>query len=178
MDPFLHSLYQKHYANRQERKLREVCVRCGGKGVLGLRRPFLGLCKKCRKLEWKSALCLALFMITVSLPAFAGTASWYDSKSVQKEGTCHAEKCYTASGKEIHSLESSGTLFCAAPRIYRIGTSLKVTDHFTGRSVTVAVLDRGGFARHGRSIDLCKAAFERISSSKKGLTEVTIQEVL
>ena len=50
---FIHQLYQKYYANRVEVKPREVCIRCGKKGILGVRRPYEGLCKKCRKSEWK-----------------------------------------------------------------------------------------------------------------------------
>lgn len=52
-DPFLHALYLKHYVNKKKREPREACIRCGALGVLGKRKPFEGLCKKCRSEEFK-----------------------------------------------------------------------------------------------------------------------------
>jgi rare lipoprotein A len=105
----------------------------------------------------------------------AGTASWYDSKSVKREGTCHAEKCYTASGKEIHELESMGVDFCAADKRYKMGSRLKVTNRSNGRSVIVKVVDRGGFKKYGRSCDLSKQSFSKIADLKKGVIKVDVQ---
>jgi rare lipoprotein A len=105
----------------------------------------------------------------------AGTASWYDSASVKREGTCHAEKCYTASGKEIHDLERKGTDFCAASKAFRMGARLKVTNPSNKLSVVVTVVDRGGFKKYGRLIDLSRQSFSKISDLKKGVIKVDVQ---
>lgn len=52
-DPVLHALYLKHYANKSKRGPLETCIRCGKKGKLGERKPYEGLCKQCRKGEYK-----------------------------------------------------------------------------------------------------------------------------
>ena len=49
---FLHSLIEKYYKNREETQ-RENCIRCQNKGKLGKRKPYIGLCGKCRKIEFK-----------------------------------------------------------------------------------------------------------------------------
>ena len=49
---FIHSLFVQYYANREERVTLEVCIRCGSKGKLGIRKPYEGLCKKCRQKEF------------------------------------------------------------------------------------------------------------------------------
>jgi hypothetical protein len=49
---FLHGLYVKHYMNKPEPVQLEVCVRCGGRGKLGQRQPYRGLCRKCRRAEY------------------------------------------------------------------------------------------------------------------------------
>lgn len=108
-------------------------------------------------------------------PAWAATASWYDSASVKREGTCHADKCYTASGREIHDLERNGVLFCAADKRYKMGSNLKVTNEKNGKSVVVKVLDRGGFKKYGRVVDLSKESFKKISDLKLGVIKVNVE---
>lgn len=49
---FIHKLFIEYYESKPERKTLEICVRCGSKGVLGVRRPYVGLCRKCRKKQW------------------------------------------------------------------------------------------------------------------------------
>ena len=174
-DNFLHQLYLKHYANKAKRPPREVCIRCGARAILGTKRPWLGLCKKCRKLEWKAV--LVVMLLVCSPMAWADTASWYDSKSVASEGTCRAERCYTASGKEIHELEKKGERFCAATKDFALGSRLKVTRADTGKSVTVIVRDRGGFKKYGRTVDLCKKAFAELAPTSRGLISVTVERI-
>jgi len=53
---FLHQLYVQYYQNKPEPVEYDVCIRCGGKGRLGIRKPYKGLCKKCRKTEFKTKL--------------------------------------------------------------------------------------------------------------------------
>jgi rare lipoprotein A len=105
----------------------------------------------------------------------AGTASWYDSESVNREGTCRKEKCFTASGKEIHVLEQQGEMFAAAAKRYHMRSKLRVTNIKTGKSVVVRVLDRGGFQKYGREVDLCKRAFSSIANPREGVIKVTVE---
>lgn len=112
-------------------------------------------------------------------PAYAGVASWYDSNSVKKEGTCHAKKCFCADGSEIHGLEEKGEWFAAMGKDVPLGSRVKVTDLSNGRSVTVTVRDRGSFPKkYGRVIDLCKAAFARLEDPKKGLIKTIDVQIL
>ena len=116
---------------------------------------------------------LCLFGTASNSAAFEGLASWYSSASVVREGTCKASRCYTASGKEIYDLEKKKIMFCAFPE--HMGKLLRVVNRKTGKSVIVRVLDRGGFARHGRAVDLCKDAFARIADTKQGIIKVKIE---
>ena len=50
---FLHQLFVKYYLDKPEPVEYAVCIRCGGKGRLGIRKPYEGLCKKCRRGEFK-----------------------------------------------------------------------------------------------------------------------------
>jgi len=52
------------------------------------------------------------------------------------------------------------------------GKKIKVTNKETGQSVIVKVNDTGGFEKYGRSLDLSRAAFEKIANLKKGLANV------
>jgi rare lipoprotein A len=116
-----------------------------------------------------------LFM-SLSTNAFAATASWYSSADSCGPKTNNHKGCPTASGKSLYVLEEKGIDF-AASNSYPIGTSLNVCGIDSGRCVTVKVLDRGGFGRYGRSIDLGKGSFAKISSTNKGLAKVTITKL-
>ena len=59
----------------------------------------------------------------------------------------------------------------AASRNLPIGSTVKVTDSDTGRSVKVRINDRGTFV-HGRSLDLSKRAAENIGIPHKGVARV------
>ncbi len=134
-----------------------------------------------RKQLWRRYIAgLTLLFLCVS-PALAfekinGIASWYDSDSVRKEGTCHEEKCFTASGYEISFLEKKGILYAASNQ-FELGTQLKVCSDATGNCTKVVILDRGGFSKYGRKIDLCRTAFAQIERPSKGLSKVSIQKI-
>jgi rare lipoprotein A len=111
-------------------------------------------------------------------PAYAKLASWYDSKSVCREGTCCAAECPTASGIDINALEAAGEDFCAASRDYRMGSLLKVTNRVNGKSVICKVRDRGGFTKkYKRSVDLSRQSFAKIADPRLGVVDVTIDVV-
>jgi rare lipoprotein A len=123
-------------------------------------------------------LIILVCLLTVTSPAYAKKASWYDSKSVCKEGTCCAAECPTASGIDINALELLGEDFCAASRDYKMGAILKVTNRANGKSVRCKVVDRGGFdKKYKRSVDLGKATFAKIADPRLGVVDVTIDVV-
>jgi rare lipoprotein A len=64
----------------------------------------------------------------------------------------------------------------AASRNLPIGSTIKVTNPATGRSVNVRINDRGPFV-HGRSLDLSESAAEKIGMTHKGVTRVKITKV-
>ena len=64
---------------------------------------------------------------------------------------------------------------CAAPKHYKFGTLLKVTNVSNGKSVIVKVTDRGGFGN--RVIDLTYGAFGKIANHKSGRIKVHVEEV-
>lgn len=90
-----------------------------------------------------------------------GKASYYAGKFVGRK---------TANGETF----TSNDLTCAHMH-YKFGTRLRVTNMKNGKSVIVRVNDRGGFSKYGRIVDLSKAAFKRIASSKSGVINVKIE---
>jgi len=64
----------------------------------------------------------------------------------------------------------------AASRTLPIGSTVKVTNPATGRSVKVLINDRGPFV-HGRSLDLSKRAAEKIGITHKGVARLKVTPV-
>ena len=64
----------------------------------------------------------------------------------------------------------------AASRNLPIGSTVRVTNPETGRSVKVRINDRGPFV-HGRSLDLSKSAAEKIGITHKGVARVKVTPV-
>lgn len=56
-----------------------------------------------------------------------------------------------------------------------LGSSVKVTNLETGRSIVVRVTDRGPARRLSRAIDLTRASFARLAPLERGLIPVRIQ---
>lgn len=91
-----------------------------------------------------------------------GKASWYGREA-------HAGP--TASG-----LPYDMYTFTAAHRTLPIGTVVRVTDQYSGKSVMVCVTDRGPFIR-GRIIDMSYAAAGSIGLNEKGVSNVGLEVV-
>lgn len=87
-------------------------------------------------------------------------ASWYHDKF-------HGRK--TANG----DIFSQKKLTCASNQ-YALGTWLKITNLFNGRSVIVMVNDRMN-VRMKRVVDLSKAAAQTIGLGKQGISKVSVQ---
>lgn len=81
-------------------------------------------------------------------------ASWYGTESGNR----------TANGERF-----DGTSLTAAHKTLPFGTKLKVT--YQGKSVTVRVNDRGPSIR-GRTLDLSKAAADKVGLTKAGVGKV------
>lgn len=80
----------------------------------------------------------------------------------------------TANGEKFDYM----AMTCAAPKRYKFGTRLKVTNLDNGKSVIVRVNDRGHKDLHGKIIDLTYGAFGKIASHKKGRLRNIKVEVL
>ena len=92
----------------------------------------------------------------------SGKASFYGSQHHNKQ---------TANGERF----DQGSL-TAAHRTLPFGTKVRVTNTRNGKSVVVRINDRGPFVR-GRIIDLSKAAFERIGTTRSGVIRVRLERV-
>lgn len=92
----------------------------------------------------------------------SGKASYY--------GNQHHNKL-TASGERFDQ-----NALTAAHQTLPFGTRVRVTNTRNGQSVVVHINDRGPFVR-GRIIDLSKAAFERIASTRAGVIRVRLERV-
>lgn len=64
---------------------------------------------------------------------------------------------------------------CAAPKKFKFGTKLKITNLENNKSVIVKVTDRGGFGGH--TIDLTYHAFKKIAKHKDGRIKVKVQVI-
>lgn len=93
--------------------------------------------------------------------SYAATASWY---GIPFHGRL------TASGERFNMND----LTCAS-NTHKMGTKLKVTNKSNGKSVIVRVNDTGGFKKYGRTLDLSRAAFNKIEDINKGLIKINIQ---
>lgn len=120
-----------------------------------------------RTLFTVAALALLIAIVPVMLApraAYAGTcqtvvASWYGTESGSR----------TANGERF-----TGRDMTAAHKTLPFGTKLRVTYH--GKSVVVRVNDRGPYIK-GRSLDLSRAAAERIGLIQAGVGKVCMERL-
>lgn len=116
-------------------------------------------------------LLVTLFVAVVS-NCWADTASYYTYKSCVREGTSGV---WTASGERFNEND----LTCAMRR-RDWGTKFKVTNLANGKSVIVRLNDFGPNKKlhdKGRTCDLSKGAFMKISSLKQGVIRVKVEEI-
>jgi len=106
--------------------------------------------------------------------------------TINAQKVIHTEKGnWTATyyGKHYKKLRhtANGDIFnvkgmtCAAPKKFKFGTKLKITNLENNKSVIVKVNDRGGFGNY--VIDLTYYAFKKIECHKKGRIKVKVQIV-
>lgn len=91
----------------------------------------------------------------------AGTASYFSHEESGKT---------TASGAPA----KPASTMTAASRTLPLGTTAKVVDKDTGKSVDVKVVDRGPYAKH-RVIDVSSKAATKLGMKKDGVAHVKVQ---
>lgn len=64
---------------------------------------------------------------------------------------------------------------CAAPKKFKFGTKLRITNIKNNKSVVVKVTDRGAFGSH--TIDLTYGAFGKIARHRDGRIKVKVEVV-
>ena len=113
-----------------------------------------------------------LFLVFLCKPLLAVTASWYDTKSCQKEGTSGV---YTASGARFND-----EAYTCAIRSRNFGKSYRVTNLKNGKSVVVLHNDFGParkLVQKGRVIDLSRGAFSAIAPLSDGVIPVKVEAI-
>lgn len=107
-----------------------------------------------------------LFVALLALSAvnaYANVATYYGDRF-------HGRK--TANGEVFNQ----NAMTCASNK-HKFGAHLKVTNPKNGKSVVCRVNDRGGFGKHGVSVDLSKAAFAKIAPLGQGRVRVAIEPI-
>lgn len=95
------------------------------------------------------------------------TASWYGTTGDHTDSWKHTT---TANGEKFNE-----QALTAASWKYPLGTLVKVTNLYNGKSVIVRINDRGPGRRlyaKGRVIDLTRGAFEQIADLKTGVIKI------
>jgi rare lipoprotein A len=105
---------------------------------------------------------------SVATPETGGNQSKTVTASYQGSSTAGRT---TASGEPYNPEDLT-----AASRNLPIGSTVKVTNPATGRSVKVRINDRGPFV-HGRSLDLSKSAAGKIGITHEGVARVKVTPV-
>jgi rare lipoprotein A (peptidoglycan hydrolase) len=124
--------------------------------------------------------CLIFTLLTVCAPAWAatGTASWYDSRSCQREA-----RDLGLTGDYWGKVSASGVIFdedalTAASWDYPFGSQVKVRNlRHPERFVIVTITDRGPskkLYRKGRIIDLSRGAFKVLDILREGVIPVEV----
>jgi rare lipoprotein A len=99
---------------------------------------------------------IALSALLIALPVNAQTATYYHNSLAGKT---------KANGRPYNP-----NAMTAASNNYRLGQRVRVTNRRNGKSVVVVITDRCGNC----SIDLSRAAFQRIAPLKQGRVPVKI----
>ena len=113
---------------------------------------------------------------TAPLPPPPPTATSEAVKKPSKTVTASFQGSATAGQATASGQPYNPKDLTAASRNLPIGSTVKVTNPETGRSVKVRINDRGPFV-HGRSLDLSKSAAEKIGITHKGVARVKVTPV-
>jgi rare lipoprotein A len=117
-------------------------------------------------------LILSLSLLCTVLAAEEGFATYYTTKSCQREGTSGV---FTANGERF----DESALTCAR-RSREWGSTFKVTNLENGKSIVVRLNDFGpgkGPTAKGVIIDLTPEGFKQLGAGKKGKLKVSVELV-
>jgi rare lipoprotein A (peptidoglycan hydrolase) len=123
----------------------------------------------------------AIAGVMIAMLAIAGCSSQNIAPPSAYAGRAYSPRMEVASwygpGFQGHAT-STGERFnenamTAASKTLPLGSHVRVTNPRNGRSVVVRINDRGPYV-HGRSIDLSKAAAERLGIKDKGVAPVEV----
>jgi rare lipoprotein A len=106
----------------------------------------------------------------IAMPAPEATPARSRTVKASYQGSATAGH-QTASGEPYNP-----NAMTAASRTLPIGSTVKVINPETGRSVKVRINDRGPFV-HGRNLDLSKRAAEKLGITHKGVTKLKVTPV-
>lgn len=95
--------------------------------------------------------------------------------------TGHGNQCGGASWYALHSKTASGEKMnpfgmTAAHKTLPLGSKIRVTNKFNGKSIIVRINDRGPFIA-GRILDLSKGAANQLGFVQNGLTRVCYERL-
>ena len=109
--------------------------------------------------------CLFFINIVVNAQTIKGnwTATYYGNTFKTQRKTANGEFF------NVHAMT------CAAPKKFKFGTKLKITNLENNKSVIVRVNDRGGFGHN--VIDLTYKAFRKIANHKDGRIKIKVQQI-
>jgi rare lipoprotein A (peptidoglycan hydrolase) len=116
---------------------------------------------------------LSLCLIFGCAPlANAYSASYYSVDSLKREGTWAYSHGIMANGKVFNE-----NAYTCATRLWRIGTTLRVTNSSNNKSIIVRVTDKIGRRFASKRIDLSKGAFQKIANANTGIIKVKVIKV-
>lgn len=110
-------------------------------------------------------------LLTILLFSCKANCTDYSEFMATHYGNKYKTTRRTASGK----IFNVNAMTCAAPKKYKFGTKLKVTNPKNKKSIIVEVTDRGAFGNG--IIDLTYGAFKKIAHPKAGKIKVHIKIV-
>ena len=101
--------------------------------------------------------------------------------SVHHGNVSHGNQCGGASWYALHSKTASGEKMnpfgmTAAHKTLPLGSKIRVTNKFNGKSIIVRINDRGPFIA-GRILDLSKGAAAELGFVQNGLTNVCYERL-
>lgn len=132
--------------------------------------------------RWIITLSLAATLIGCATPSGQSPRPDADRQPSTEQGTAIGSGKASFYGSQHHNKQTaSGERFdqgalTAAHRSLPFGTKVRVINTRNGKSVVVRINDRGPFVR-SRIIDLSKAAFERIGSTRSGVIRVRLKRL-
>ena len=114
---------------------------------------------------------LSLFLSNINIKAQKVISHEHGHWTATFYGNKYKKPRKTASGETFNM----HAMTCAAPKKYKFGTMLRITNLANKKSVIVRVNDRGGFGH--RTIDLTYSAFGKIAKHREGRVKIKVEVV-